>query len=204
MSVVSLTPVGLVIVGLALTTIALLAAPVVRAGLTANRRGRVLMLLAAFLLPGFTLAGAVNYNMRAATEVSFCLSCHEMGPYGASLESDDDEILAAVHRQNHLVQPDEACYACHSDYTLFGPIKAKLNGIKHVYVHYLGNIPEKIELYKPYNTSVCLHCHEGAKSFETGRFHNRKEGLLASIKSGEKSCLSSGCHEAAHSWEDEE
>ena len=170
-----------------------------------ERSGRLLALVAALVLPAMTLAGAVSINMRKSTEVEFCLSCHEMEPYGASMQLDDDEALPAVHYQNRLVSRETACYDCHTDYTMYGTVSAKLNGLKHVYKHYLGEVPERIELYQPYDSAICLNCHAGAKSFTGNRDHRRKPGLLDSIASGAKGCLDSGCHAVVHLiWDDEE
>jgi len=83
---------------------------------------------------------------------------------------------------------------------MFGDITAKLRGMRHLQVQYLGRIPkpEAIKLYEPYNNRECLHCHLGARRFEEGSAHNKIPDLLTKIKSGEKSCVSSGCHEFVH------
>jgi predicted CxxxxCH...CXXCH cytochrome family protein len=68
-----------------------------------------------------------------------------------------------------------------------------MKGLKHVYVYYLGTIPEKIALYEPYSNRECLHCHEGARSFEEGEDH---KDLRADLASGATSCLE--CHSDTH------
>jgi hypothetical protein len=57
---------------------------------------------------------------------------------------------------------DEACYTCHTNYAMFGGFRAKIHGLKHVFVHSLGTPPppEAIKLYDPYDNRECLHCHE--------------------------------------------
>ncbi|MEZ4272596.1 MAG: NapC/NirT family cytochrome c [Myxococcota bacterium] len=117
-----------------------------------------------------------------SSETRFCLSCHEMGPYGQSMHVDDDELLVAAHFQNRRVPQDTACYTCHRDYAMFGTINTKLNGLKHVYKHFTGQIPEKMELYNPYSNNNCLHCHEGARSFEESKNHHSDEAPLVAIK----------------------
>ncbi len=59
-----------------------------------------------------------------------------------------------------------ACYTCHTDYAMFGTVHAKLEGLHHVYVYWFGTPMKPIRLYQPYNNRECLHCHEGARSFE--------------------------------------
>ena len=79
------------------------------------------------------------------------------------------------------------------DYTLFGDAKAKLQGLRHVYVHYLGELPAKIALYEPYNNRECLHCHPGARGFEENEFHIE---IRAELVANTTSCLE--CHDAVH------
>jgi cytochrome c-type protein NapC len=103
--------------------------------------------------------------------------------------------VPAAHFQNARVPRDEACYTCHTDYMMYGGIRAKIRGLRHVYMQYLGGAAPPLRLYNSYNNRECLHCHEGARSFEEGAVHMP---LMAPIKSNELSCLSSGCHENIH------
>jgi len=192
-----------VALGLLLCNIILLIAILVRRDLVRERQGKLLLLVAAFVLPGVSVLAAAGVTMKKSRNVSFCMSCHEMGPYGESLEIDDEEVIPAVHFQNNLVERGAACYECHTDYTMYGTAKAKMAGIQHVWVHYFGTPPEKIELYQPYDVGICLHCHDGGRRFEEARVHTRS-GRLEKIKSGEKSCLSSGCHDTVHHYGDDE
>ena len=67
---------------------------------------------------------------------------------------------------------------------MFGGIKAKLGGLKHIYVYYLGTppSPENIKLYEPYNNRECLHCHAGARSFEEGAVHTADPDCYLRLK----------------------
>jgi cytochrome c-type protein NapC len=111
---------------------------------------------------------------------------------------DDPSYLAAAHFQNHRVPADQACYTCHTNYAMFGGVRAKMHGLRHVYVQYLGKLPQQIHLYEPYNNRECLHCHLGARSFEEGAMHNADPDLLPAVKANKMSCLSSGCHDVVH------
>jgi cytochrome c-type protein NapC len=106
---------------------------------------------------------------------------------------DDAAWLPAQHYQNHRVSRDQACFTCHTNYTLFGDAQAKLRGLRHVYVYYIGHIPGKIELYEPYQNRECLHCHAGARSFEESDLH---KDIRAELDSNATSCLE--CHDAVH------
>jgi len=188
---------GLIFLLIALT-IALIALLVARPGLTATNGGKIMAFLVLFGLPLLCLGLGFSAQMQNSKSTRFCLSCHIMEPYGQSLHIDDPGHLAAAHFQNHRVPPDEACYTCHTSYAMFGGLKAKLGGLRHIYVYYLGNPPKPadIKLYEPYNNRECLHCHAGARSFEEGATHNADPALLADIKSNKTSCL--GCHQPVH------
>lgn len=161
--------------------------------LAAARWGRVALLVAAVLLPVSVSVGGLQAGLEESSRTRFCLGCHEMQPHGRSLFADERRALAATHYQNRLVDRDKACYACHTDYALFGDVKTKLNGLRHVWVHYLGKVPDKFTLYQPYSNRNCLHCHEDGRRFVESPPHNP---VLAKLTSGETSCLS--CHNLTH------
>ena len=150
------------------------------------------MLVFAILPVSWSYAVVMN-RLNAMQTVEFCNSCHVMEPYVASLNVDDPESIPAIHYQNNWVPQKKACYDCHSEYGMFGDVKAKLNGLKHVYVNFITGPPEKIELYKPYHNRDCLHCHEPARRFQENEDHIDN---LDDLHSGETSCLD--CHDVGH------
>jgi hypothetical protein len=119
-----------------------------------------------------------------------------MEQYGQSLTIDDPDHIPATHFENSRVPRDHACFSCHTTYTLYGDAAAKMKGMKHMWVNYFGTIPAKIELYEPFKNRECLHCHDGARSFEEQEFHHEyREQLM----SNETSCLE--CHDKTHDIE---
>lgn len=188
------------IIALVLISIALIGVLVARPGVTATQGGKVMAFLVLFLLPILCTGLGVSNELERSKTTKFCLSCHIMEPYGQSLRVDDPTYLAAAHFQNHRVPADEACYTCHTHYAMFGSMKAKMAGLRHVYVYYLTKppAPENIKLHEPYNNRECLHCHQGARSFEQGAVHTADPDLLPSVKANRVSCVSSGCHETVH------
>ena len=158
--------------------------------------GRVALLVAAALLPLSASLAGLKTGVAESSRTRFCLGCHEMQNHGRSLFVDNKQALAAVHYQNRYVDRDTACYSCHTDYAMFGDVKAKLNGLRHVSVHYLGQVPERFALYQPYPNRNCLHCHEDARKFIEAVPH---QPVLAKLESGEISCLA--CHKVAHDME---
>jgi cytochrome c-type protein NapC len=182
-------------------TAALVGVLVFRPGVTTTQTGKTFAFFLLFLLPVICLGMGTSYHIERSKETTFCLSCHEMEPFGKSLLVDEPGHLPAGHFQNHRVPADQACYTCHTNYAMFGGFRSKLHGLRHVYIHYLRTPPppEAITLYDPYNNRECLHCHLGARSFEEGAVHNADPDLLAAVKSNKLSCVSSGCHDVVHS-----
>jgi len=168
-----------------------------RPSLTSGSGGRALAFIGLFLLPALALGlgGVVHLEPSKTTE--FCLSCHEMEPYGESLWLADTDYLPAGHVQNRRVPQEVSCYSCHTDYTMYGDGAAKWRGVRHLWVHYAGPIPETIELYAPFKNRECLACHGGARTFEEGEIHLDVREDLATE---EMSCLE--CHDLGHAIAD--
>jgi cytochrome c-type protein NapC len=179
-----------------LITLVIAGLVVARPGITAARGGKVLAFLGLFIFPVFAGVLGFDHHVEHSKQTQFCLSCHIMEPYGKSLRVDDKSYIPAAHFQNNRVSREEACYTCHTDYTLYtGGIKAKFRGLHHIYVQYIGKAQQPIKLYQPFNNRECLHCHLGARSFEEGTTHN---AVMDDIKSNQLSCVSSGCHDMVH------
>lgn len=168
--------------------------------LIAGRKGRFILLFALLIMPILMIQVGVTKGLHDSKKKEFCTSCHEMQTYDLSLQIDDNEYLPAVHYQNHLVPEATACYTCHTDYTLYGDVAAKFNGLKHVWVHYFGEVPEpgEIKLYNPYPNDNCLQCHRGARRFEKKASHTTDGVTLELLYTNQKSCLSAGCHDKIH------
>lgn len=167
-----------------------------RPGTMRSATGKILAFVAFLVLPAVFTTIGTRKHLDYATSTQFCISCHEMGRYGDSLLRDDLDYIPAAHYQNNWIPRGKECYACHTSYTMFGGIGAKLRGLKHVYVHYLGSIPDEIELYEPYQNRECLHCHEQARSFQESEDHI---ALMEDLISEEISCLD--CHDSMHEVE---
>jgi cytochrome c-type protein NapC len=164
--------------------------------LGSHTSGRVVLLVGVVALPLLLTAGNISYGLRESSTTRFCLSCHEMQRHGKSMFVDNRQALAAVHYQNRLVDRGSACYSCHKDYAMFGDVTAKLNGLRHVYAHYVAGVPQKLALYKPYPNSNCLHCHDDARRFGENPVHRP---VMSALYAGTTSCLS--CHRIAHDME---
>ena len=171
-----------------------------RVHLTRSREGKMLAFVALFALPVMAAWAGFSEQMDRAESTKFCLSCHIMDDFGKSLYIDDPSYIPAAHFQNNRVPRDQACYTCHTNYTMFGTVTAKMHGLRHLWVQYIGTVPkpEAIKLYDAYNNRECLHCHLGARNFEEGSAHNKVPDRLSLIKSNKLSCVSSGCHEFVH------
>jgi cytochrome c-type protein NapC len=176
--------VGLLVVGLAYLGVPALAR---------TSAGHVALLVGVVVLPLLLSVGNLSYGFHESSQTRFCLSCHEMQRHGQSLFVDDKRALAATHYQNRAIDRDTVCYSCHTDYALFGDVRAKVNGLRHVWAHYVTGAPEKLALYQPYANANCLHCHDDARRFREQPAH---APVMDAITSGGTSCLS--CHQVAH------
>ena len=155
--------------------------------------GGVLTYLSILVLPGLGFAVGFLEHADQAKRTEFCVSCHVMEPYGRSLQLDSADHLPAAHFQNARVDQERACFVCHTNYSMFGDIQAKLNGLQHLYVNYVTGPPDKIELYQPYQNRECFSCHANARSFEENDFHI---DVRADLEANDFSCLE--CHTATH------
>jgi nitrate/TMAO reductase-like tetraheme cytochrome c subunit len=171
---------------------------VARPSSTHGRGGKMLAFVGIFALPVIVMAFGTEEHMEQSKRTEFCLSCHVMKNYGKSLMVDDNEFVPAAHFQNNRIPRDMACYTCHTQYTMYGDLKSKIRGLKHLYYQYLGTIPDSIKLYEKYSNRECLHCHEGSRKFDAVGAHNESPAAKDSILADTKSCMTSGCHDVIH------
>jgi cytochrome c-type protein NapC len=175
-------------------TIIVVAMVVIRPSITMTREGKMLAFVGFCVLPILCGTLGASEHFERSKQTSFCLSCHIMEPWGKSLNVDDPAYIPAAHFQNHRIPADEACYTCHTNYAMYGSLKVKLNGLHHVYVNYFGKAMNPIHLYEPFNNRECLHCHEGARSFQSPTH----VAMMDVLTSNQLSCVSSGCHDTIH------
>ncbi len=183
-------------------SVGLIAFLIFKPSVTVDRGGKILAFVALFVLPLLTGFIGLTEHTERSKSTEFCLSCHVMNDHGKSLLVDDKEYIAAIHFQNNLVPRDKACYTCHTDYTMYGDLNAKLRGLNHLYAQYVGKTPDTLKLYSAYNNRECLQCHEGARSFEESAAHIQDASMFASMKSNDLSCMTSGCHDVVHDVND--
>lgn len=160
-------------------------------------------------LPAVAVLMGVSAHVERSRQTTFCTSCHVMERHGRSLHVDDATLLAASHYQGGRIPRDSACFTCHTTYTMYGDFNAKLRGLKHVWVNYLGKVPAKFKLYEPYHNRECLHCHEGTRRYMAAQTHQDegadkdgkgagKESKFEQMRKNQLSCVSSDCHGSVH------
>lgn len=164
-----------------------------RPSITAAQGGKIFAFIAFFILPIVATVFGASIHLENSKSTQFCLSCHVMEPYGKSLYRDDPTYVPAAHFQNNRIPKEHACFTCHTHYTMFGDLKSKMRGLKHIYVYYLKTPPAKLALYEPFENRECLHCHAGARSFEETTPHKEMKEQLAD---NSMSCLT--CHNKIH------
>ncbi len=152
-----------------------------------------LLFIGLAVLPLGVIFFGYSQGMSGMETVKACGGCHAMTAHIADLRDPASESLAAVHFKNRYIGTDQ-CYACHSDYGLFGTLSAKIDGLRHV-VHYVGGtytLPLKIA--HPYSNSRCLACHGESLKFLKSAGH--PDEVRPQLVSGKESCLT--CHGPAH------
>jgi cytochrome c-type protein NapC len=167
----------------------------IRPSLTRSTGWKIVAFIGLCVLPGLCIVGGMDVHIQRSEQTRFCISCHAMAPYGRSLYVDDPKYIPAQHFQNHRVPANQACYSCHADYTIYGPLADKLRGVKRIYMQYVSTPPNPIQIPGGYNNRQCLHCHSGARDFEEDVVHS---ALMDSLKSNQMSCLTGGCHDTVH------
>lgn len=167
-----------------------------------NRGTKIVLLFGIGLLPlGTAMTG--NYaGFEATKQRRFCGSCHVMTPYAQDSANPKSESLAARHGRNALFG-HENCYACHADYGMFGTVKTKLGGLRHIYEYVFNyrNTPleeakRTIHIREPFKNATCMHCHSTQNpGFDAVADH---KSIIDRVRSGAVSCASEGCHGPAH------
>lgn len=186
----------IIIIILIIINIGLIALIIINPKLKSFFAGKVLVFITFFILPVLTIILSFTVQYSNSKTMQFCVSCHIMKPYGKSLLIDDERYIPAKHFQNNLIPRDDACFTCHTTYTLFGDINAKLRGLGHFLKYYFGGKYENIKISSPYNNRECLHCHGESRSFLEGKIHNP---IMETLENNEQSCLH--CHGPFHSVE---
>lgn len=173
---------------------------------------KIRLLFGLGILPAIAMITGNMGSLMISQHREFCGSCHVMTPYAMDSADPESQTLAARHARNALFG-EQNCYSCHQDYGMFGAVATKINGMRHVWEYYteyrrytVEEAYEKMELYKPFSNRACMNCHsmtlEGVLSIDDHR------AMLDDIRSGETSCVGSGCHGPAHPFskpdEDEE
>jgi cytochrome c-type protein NapC len=167
----------------------------IRPSVTFGAGWKIVAFIGLCVLPAMCIVGGMNLQMQRSEETRFCISCHVMENYGKSLYVDDPKYIPAQHFQNHRVPPNAACYACHADYSIYGPLKDKLRGMTRIYMQYVSTPPKTITIPGGFSNLQCLHCHEGARSFVENPVHS---AMMSTLESNQLSCISSGCHDTVH------
>jgi cytochrome c-type protein NapC len=157
---------------------------------------KVLLLVGIGVLP---LGAAVSGNLAGLEQMKerrFCGSCHEMTPYTRDAADPLSMSTAAVHSRNaHF--GEQSCFTCHKDYSMYGGIVTKLDGLKHVWVHYAKGGPTgKLKTYRPYQNALCQRCHSTTAPAYLKVDPHRE--TLENIRGGGVSCVGAACHGPVH------
>jgi cytochrome c nitrite reductase small subunit len=162
-----------------------------RNGITPTARGW--LFVAVGLVPMMVAFLSFAHGLESSTTVQACGSCHVMTPFVADLHNVSSDTLAATHFKNRYIQ-ERQCYTCHSDYGLGGTLKAKFDGLGHVWRYTTGRYEHPIKIASPYPNVRCLGCHGASQKFLKAAGHPKE--TLPELMAGKMSCLD--CHGPAH------
>lgn len=182
-----------VLIALIVLTIVLAGVFLVRSSITVEPMGKILAFIGLCVLPTLCIGAGMSFHLQRSQQTAYCISCHSMESHGESLHVLDTSYIPAQHFQNHWVPPDKACYTCHTDYTMYGPLKDKLKGLRYLYMEYLSTPPKVIHLNGTYSNLQCLHCHAGSRDFEDNL---KLMPPIALLETNKVSCIS--CHKPIH------
>jgi len=155
--------------------------------------GRGWLFVAVGLVPVMVAFLSFAHGLEESTTVAACGSCHVMTPFVQDLQNVKSDTLAATHFKNRYIRESQ-CYTCHSDYGLGGTIRAKFEGLGHVWRYTTGLYELPIKIAQPYPNVRCLGCHGASQKFLNSEGHP-KEGMQ-SLMDGTMRCID--CHGPAH------
>ena len=164
-----------------------------------GRLTKSLLLLGLGLLPVIVALTGNIAGYEYTLSRPFCGSCHVMGPYLRDAQDPNSQSLAAIHSRNHRFG-EQSCYMCHADYSMFGAITTKMNGMRHLYYYiteYANTGPDgeggpTIHLYKPFKNGTCMQCHSTAAK----QWVDTHKDSLEAIRGGDMQCID--CHTEVH------
>ena len=160
-------------------------------GVTPTARGW--LFVAVGLVPVMVAFLSFAHGLEGSTTLSACGSCHVMTPFVQDLQNVKSDSLAAKHFKNRYIRESQ-CYTCHSDYGLAGTIKAKFEGLGHVWRYTAGAYTVPIKINEPYPNVRCLGCHAGSQKFINASGHPKEE--MHNLLDGTVPCIA--CHGPAH------
>lgn len=152
-----------------------------------------LLVIPLVVLPPVIVFFGYSYGIESSKSIGSCGSCHVMTPYLADLRNPASDSLAATHYKNRYIQ-EHHCYTCHTDYGMFGTLRAKMEGLGHVTRNLSGRYSLPLKVAHPYPNSRCLACHRESQKFLKSPGHPKED--LPALLSGTTSCID--CHGPAH------
>ena len=143
-----------------------------------ERKKKLLITIAvSFLL----IVVAAGVGVKATSNPTFCITCHEIKPAYASWDSSPHKGYGAT------------CLDCHADPGELNLIKRKVSSIKEIYIH-LSNTPDPVEIKGNVPNNRCLECHSGISGKEhAGRDVTKFNGASGKLHN-DKNLQCSSCH----------
>ncbi len=151
-----------------------------------------LLFLGVCVVPFPVMILSTAVGLEQAKAIAFCNSCHSMGTFVKDMQDPTSQMLAAAHFKNRYIQENH-CYACHTDYGLFGTMQAKVGGLGPIWPEATGPYAVPVKLKTAYRYTICLNCHGQSQKFLGETAH---AGIVSQTLRGESTCAD--CHGLSH------
>ncbi len=157
-----------------------------------SSQSKWLLFLGVCVVPVPVMVLSTAVGLEQAKAIAFCRSCHVMGTFVEDMEDPASQRLAAIHFKNRYIQENH-CFACHTDYGLFGSVHAKIGGLGHIWQDATGTYVLPVKIEPAYRFTICLNCHGQSQKFRTQTAH---AGIVPKTLRGEITCAD--CHGLSH------
>lgn len=88
-------------------------------------------------------------TFEVTSQPKFCANCHEISP-----------LVTSWQQSSHN---GVSCLKCHAEPGFAGYVNRKIGGLREVYLHTTGQIPENFSVRL--NPQNCINCHNGSQNF---------------------------------------
>ena len=118
-----------------------------RPSITAEPTGKILAFVGLCILPTLCIgSGHVLSHAAFPTDGILHFVPQHGNPRTKSVRAEYEVTSLRNIFRTTSCRRTKACYTCHTDYTMYGPLKDKLKGLRYLYMEYVSTPPKTIHL----------------------------------------------------------